>query len=81
MTEIVTKKLNDYAWARWTALTLIASMMFFAYMFVDVMAPIKSLLEPALGWSSTAYGTYRSAEYFLNAVSYTHLTLPTNREV
>lgn len=66
MTEIVTKKLNDYAWARWTALTLIASMMFFAYMFVDVMAPIKSLLEPALGWSSTAYGTYRSAEYFLN---------------
>ena len=66
MTKIVTKKLNDYAWARWTALTLIASMMFFAYMFVDVMAPIKSLLEPALGWSSTAYGTYRSAEYFLN---------------
>lgn len=66
MTEIVTKKLNDYAWARWTALTLIASMMFFAYMFVDVMAPIKSLLEPALGWNSTAYGTYRSAEYFLN---------------
>lgn len=47
-------------------MTLIASMMFFAYMFVDVMAPIKSLLEPALGWSSTAYGTYRSAEYFLN---------------
>lgn len=47
-------------------MTLIASMMFFAYMFVDVMAPIKSMLEPALGWSSTAYGTYRSAEYFLN---------------
>ena len=66
MTETVTKKLNDYAWARWTALALIASMMFFGYMFVDVMAPIKSLLEPALGWSSTAYGTYRSAEYFLN---------------
>lgn len=66
MTETVTKKLNDYAWARWMALALIASMMFFGYMFVDVMAPIKSLLEPALGWSSTAYGTYRSAEYFLN---------------
>ena len=45
---------------------MIASMMFFGYMFVDVMAPIKSLLEPALGWSSTAYGTYRSAEYFLD---------------
>ncbi|MGN0007404.1 MAG: MFS transporter [Alistipes sp.] len=66
MTQTLTKKLNDYAWARWSALALIASMMFFGYMFVDVMAPIKSLLEPALGWSSTAYGTYRSAEYFLN---------------
>ncbi|MBE5687236.1 MAG: MFS transporter [Alistipes sp.] len=44
--------------------------MFFGYMFVDVMAPIKSLLEPALGWSSTAYGTYRSAEYFLNVCGF-----------
>lgn len=32
--------------------------------------PIKSLLEPALGWSSTAYGTYRSAEYFLNVCGF-----------
>ena len=42
--------LNDKAWARWTALILIALMMFFAYMFVDVMAPLKSLLDPQLGW-------------------------------
>ena len=56
MTQAIQKKLNDSAFARWTALILIASMMFFGYMFVDVMAPIKSLLEPALGWSSTAYG-------------------------
>ena len=66
MKEIVAKKLNDSVALRWTALVLIALMMFFGYMFVDVMAPIKSLLEPSLGWSSTAYGTYRSAEYILN---------------
>lgn len=70
MTQAIQKKLNDSAFARWTALILIASMMFFGYMFVDVMAPIKSLLEPALGWSSTAYGTYRSAEYFLNVCGF-----------
>lgn len=62
--------LNDKAWARWTALTLIALMMFFAYMFVDVMAPLKSLLDPQLGWSSTAYGTYRSSEYILNVCGF-----------
>lgn len=70
MTQAIQKKLNDSAWARWTALILVALTMFFGYMFVDVMAPIKSLLEPALGWSSTAYGTYRSAEYFLNVCGF-----------
>lgn len=58
--------LNDKAWARWTALVLIASMMFFAYMFVDVMSPLKSLLEEKLQWDSAAFGTYAASEYFLN---------------
>lgn len=70
MTEILRQTLNDKAWARWLALVLIASMMFFAYMFVDVMGPIKSLLLPDLGWSSTAYGTYRASEYFLNVCGF-----------
>lgn len=70
MTATIQRKLNDSPAARWTALVLIALMMFFGYMFVDVMAPIKSLLEPALGWSSTAYGTYRAAEYSLNVCGF-----------
>ncbi|MDE6085816.1 MAG: MFS transporter, partial [Muribaculaceae bacterium] len=44
--------------------------MFFAYMFVDVMAPLKSLLEPQLGWNSASYGTYRSSEYILNVCGF-----------
>lgn len=70
MTKQVQLYLNDKAWARWTALVLIALMMFFAYMFVDVMAPLKSLLEPQLGWNSAAYGTYRSSEYILNVCGF-----------
>lgn len=70
MTKQIKKYLNDSAGARWTALILIAMMMFFAYMFVDVMAPLKSLLEPQLGWNSTAYGTYRASEYFLNVCGF-----------
>lgn len=58
--------LNDHAWARWTALILVASMMFFAYMFVDVMSPLKSLLETNLHWDSGTFGTYAASEYFLN---------------
>lgn len=64
--EKVNKLLNDYGWARWTALILIASMMFFAYMFVDVMSPLKSLLDEKLHWDSATFGTYAASEYFLN---------------
>ncbi len=66
MTQTLTKKLNDSFAARWGALILIASMMFFAYMFVDVMSPLKSLIESARGWDSATFGTYAASEYFLN---------------
>lgn len=66
MTETIQRKLNDSAAARWTALILIASMMFFGYMFVDVMSPLKSLLETTRGWDSGTFGTYAASEYFLN---------------
>ncbi len=66
MRETIQQKLNDSAFARWTALVLIASMMFFAYMFVDVMSPLKSLVESARGWDSATFGTYAASEYFLN---------------
>ena len=43
---------------RWTALVLIASMMFFGYMFVDVMSPIQALMESQRGWTPDVFGTY-----------------------
>lgn len=51
---------------RWTVLVLLSSMMFFAYMFVDVLSPLKSMLEENLGWSSENYGLFAGSEYFLN---------------
>ena len=39
MTETIQRKLSDSAFARWTALILIASTMFFGYMIVDVLSP------------------------------------------
>ncbi len=45
---------------------LIASSMFFAYMFVDVLSPLQTLLETQCGWTADTYGTFASSEYFLN---------------
>lgn len=66
MVEKLQRKLNDSAFVRWSALILIALMMFFGYMFVDMLSPLKSQLESSLGWNSTTFGTYASSEYFLN---------------
>lgn len=70
MTETIKKTLRDHAWARWLALVLVASMMFFAYMFVDVMSPLQSLVESQLGWSPSAFGYYAGAEYILNVFGF-----------
>ncbi len=66
MGETIKRKMNDSAFVRWSALILIALMMFFAYMFVDMLSPLKSQLETSLSWNSTTFGTYASSEYFLN---------------
>lgn len=58
--------LKDRPAVRWTVLVLLASMMFFAYMFVDVLSPLQSLLESKRGWTPENYGTFASSEYFLN---------------
>ena len=70
MTATIKRFLNDYAAARWTALILIALMMFFAYMFVDVMSPLKSLIEGQRGWDSGVFGTYAASEYILNVCGF-----------
>lgn len=62
--------LSDKWWVRWIALILIASMMFFGYMFVDVMSPLQSLVQTQLGWSPEAFGYYAGAEYMLNVFGF-----------
>ncbi len=66
MTEKIQTTLRDSAAMRWCALILLSLMMFFAYMFVDVLAPLKSMLETELKWDSTTFGIFSGSEYFLN---------------
>ena len=66
MTEKIQQLMNDKPAVRWTALVLIALMMFFAYLFADILSPLKSLLEAQRGWDSGIFGTYAGSEYFLN---------------
>ena len=70
MTQTIKKYLNDSFAARWAALILIALAMFFAYMFVDVMSPLQSLVEKTRGWNGSVFGTYAASEYILNVCGF-----------
>ncbi|MBO4661854.1 MAG: MFS transporter [Bacteroidaceae bacterium] len=66
----IQKRMNDSAAMRWTVLVLIASTMFFGYMFVDVMSPIQALVESERGWTPDIFGTYAASEYILNVFGF-----------
>jgi len=58
--------LRDSATVRWIALLLLALGMFCAYIFMDILSPIKDLMESTRGWDSKAFGTMQGSETFLN---------------
>ena len=66
MTQTIQKTLRDSAAMRWTALLLLALAMFCSYIFMDILSPIKDLMETTRGWDSTAFGTMQGSEVFLN---------------
>ena len=66
MTDSVKKTLRDSAAMRWTALLLLALAMFCSYIFMDILSPIKDLMQETRGWDSTAFGTMQGSEVFLN---------------
>ena len=66
MTNQVQHTLRDSAAIRWTALLLLALAMFCAYIFVDILSPIKDLMLTERNWDSTAFGTMHGSETFLN---------------
>ena len=66
MTQAIQKTLRDSAAMRWTALLLLAMAMFCSYIFMDILSPIKDLMQETRGWDSTAFGTMQGSEVFLN---------------
>ena len=64
-----TTTMRDSAVMRWSALLLLAVAMFFAYIFMDILSPIKDLMESTRGWDSTAFGTYAGSEMYLSSSS------------
>ena len=70
MSQAIQKTLRDSAAMRWTALLLLALAMFCSYIFMDILSPIKDLMETTRDWDSTAFGTMQGSEVFLNVFAF-----------
>ena len=66
MTDKIQKTLRDSAATRWMVLFFLAFAMFCSYIFMDILSPIKDLMQSTRGWDSTAFGTMQGSETFLN---------------
>lgn len=66
MTEIIQKRLNDSAVARWTVLGIVAFTMFCAYYINDVMAPLMGMLGDEFGWTAQDFGVFNMSYGWLN---------------
>lgn len=65
-TDKVHQTLRDSAGMRWMVLLFLAFAMFCSYIFMDILSPIKDLMQSTRGWDSTAFGTMQGSETFLN---------------
>ena len=66
MTKEHKRLISESPVIRWTALVFLSFAMFCSYIFMDILSPIKDLMQSTRGWDSTAFGTYAGSETFLN---------------
>lgn len=64
--EQIKKTLRESTTARWIALGLISLTMFFAYFFVDVVAPLQKMMLTNFNWSPEVFGYLGGSEFVLN---------------
>ena len=60
------RTLRDSVLVRWSALGIVAFTMMAAYFVNDIMAPLKTMLEANLDWTSRDFGFFTGAYSFLN---------------
>lgn len=64
-TDKIHQTLRDSAGMRWLVLLLLAFAMFCSYIFMDILSPIKDLMQSTRGWDSTAFGTMQGLRHSL----------------
>jgi MFS family permease len=70
MNEKLDKLMTESTATRWTALMLVSLTMLSAYFFVDMIAPLQSMIEKGYSWKPDVYGFFSGSEYMLNVLGF-----------
>lgn len=66
MIKTLQKGMRDSKAVRWSVVGLVSFTMMCGYIITDVMAPLKTMLEQELSWTSSEYGLFTSGYGWLN---------------
>ncbi len=68
MTEQISATLRESKTARWLVLILISVAMLTAYLFMEIISPLKTMIQSSneYGWSNTEWGIVTGAQGYLN---------------
>lgn len=66
MTEKIRQSLRDSKTARWLVLILVSLAMLTAYLFMEIISPLKTMVQNAYGWDNSEWGIVTGAQGYLN---------------
>lgn len=70
MTEVIKKSLRDSKTARWIVLAIVSFAMLTAYLFMEILSPLKTMIQNAYGWDNTSWGFVTGAQGYLNVFAF-----------
>ncbi|MCL3781655.1 MFS transporter [Prolixibacteraceae bacterium JC049] len=62
----IKQSLRDSRTARWIVLLIVSFAMLTAYMFMEILSPLKTMIQNAYGWDNTEWGAVTGAQGYLN---------------
>lgn len=66
----IKKTLQDSKFARWIALAIVSFAMLTAYLFMEIISPLQTMIQNAYGWDNTSWGIVTGAQGYLNVFAF-----------
>ncbi|MBI4645506.1 MAG: MFS transporter [Bacteroidia bacterium] len=70
MVEMIRQNIREKKSARWLTLAIVSFAMLTAYLFMEIISPLKTMVQNAYGWDSFSWGVVTGAQEYLNVFAF-----------